>query len=157
MRFAKLAPAGDSVRQMEELYGTFDIGLDGSPNGLWQARNLKTWKPPEMFQCAFFPAVYLARVRVNRRIFAPLERAYTEIVERWTKEAREACGLNQFVKCYCFGDGAGPSLFWWGAAWELSPQLGGEPLSEALKVFTRNGFTHAYTTDKRKLRVLEYW
>lgn len=157
MRFAKLAPLTDSVKQMEQLYGEFDIGLDGSPNGLWQARNLKMWKPPQMLQSAFFPQVYLARIRVNRRIAGPLERAYLEIATRWTKEAQEAYGLNRFVKCYCFGDGHAPNLFWWGAAWELSQQLGGEPLAEVVKVFTRNGFTHAYTADKRKPRTLEYW
>lgn len=157
MRFAKLAPATGLIQQMEALYGTFDIGLDGTPNVLWQARNLKAWKLPDMLQLAFFPEVWIARVRVNRRIAGPLERVYLEIVQRWTPEARQAHGLNQFVKCYCFGDGAGPNLFWWGAAWELSAQLGGEPLAEVIKIFTRNGFTHAYTADKRKVRVLEYW
>lgn len=157
MRFAKLAPVSDAVPEMEQLYGRFDIGLDGLPNTLWQSRNLKAWKPPEMFQMAFFPDVYLARIRVNRRIFGPLAQAYEEISARWTIEARRGHGLNQFVKCFCFGDGPGPSLFWYGAAWELSPQVGGEVLTDVVKIFTRHGFTHGYTGDKRKLRVLEYW
>ena len=76
MRFAKLAPVSDAVAEMEQLYGRFDIGLDGQPNALWQARNLKVWKPPEMFQMAFFPDIYLARIRVNRRIFGPLALVY---------------------------------------------------------------------------------
>lgn len=157
MRFAKLAPVTDEVVEMERLYGTFDLGLDGSPNLLWQARNLKQWKPPEMFQCAFFPEVYIARVRVNRQILGALERVYLEIAAHWTAEARRAYGLNQFVKCYSFGDGESPNLFWWGAAWRLSPQIGGEALSETVKIFTRHGFTHCGTTDKKRIRDFEMW
>lgn len=160
MRFVKLASVSDTVVEMEQLYGRFDIGLDGLPNTLWQSRNLKLWKPPEMFQMTFFPDVYLARIRVNRRIFGPLAETYEEIAVRWTTEARRGHGLNQFVKCYCFGDGTQPNLHWYGAAWELSPQVGGEVLSEVVKIFTRHGFTHGYVSEKRnlsKLRTLEYW
>ena len=158
MRFVKMAPVNDQVAEMEQLYGTFDIGLDGLPNAVWEGRNIKKWKPPgEMFQHAYLPEMYLNRIRVNRRIFGPLSHVYEEICVRWTQEARRANGLTQFVKCYCFGDVTGPNLFWYGGAWELSPQLGGEMLGEVIKVFTRHGFTHAFTTDKRKVRILEYW
>ena len=157
MRFAQLAPVSDVVKEMEALYGTFDLGLDGAPNALWESRNLKKFRPPEMLQHAFFPEMYIVKVRVNRRMFGPIALAYEEIAARWTLEARKAHGLNQFVKCYCFGDGSGPNLFWYGGAWELSPQLGGETLGEVVKIFTRHGFTHAYASDKRKIRTLEYW
>lgn len=157
MRFAKLAPVGNAVKEMETLYGTFDLDLNGYPNTLWQARNLKAWRPPEMFQCAFFPDVYIARVRINRRLLGPLGRVYEEMGARWTREARIAYGLNQFVKCYAFGDGDGPNLFWWGAAWRLSPQVGGEVLSQAIDIFKRHGFTAAGTTDKKRLRDFEFW
>lgn len=157
MRFAKLVESTSTVKEMESLYGTFDIGLDGTPNGLWQARNLKLWRPPEMFQCAFFPDVYLARIRVNRRLLGPLGRAYEEIAARWTREARIAYGLNQYVKCYSFGDGDGPNLFWWGAAWRLSPQVGGEVLAAAIEIFGRHGFKHVGLGDKRRVRDFEFW
>jgi hypothetical protein len=157
MRFAKLANVNDAVGDMEQLYGTFDLGLDGTPNGLWQARNLKNWKPPEMFQCAFFPGVYIARIRVNRRLLGPLGRVYEEMCVRWTREARTAYGLNQYVKCYAFGDGDGPNLFWWGAAWRLSGQVGGEVLSQAIEIFRRHGFTYVGVIDKRRLRDFELW
>ena len=157
MRFAKIAPVSDAVAQMEALYGTFDIGLDGSPNMLWQARNLKQWRPPEMFQCAFFPDVYVARVRINRRLLGPLGRVYEEICTRWTREARIAHGLNQYVKCYAFGDGEIPNLVWWGAAWRLGAEVGGEVLGQVIEVFKRHGFTHAGASYKRRLRDFELW
>ena len=157
MRFVQMAELSAQVAEMDGLYGQFDLNPEGKPNALWEARNLKAWSPPEMLQHAAFPQMYIARVRVNRRIFGPIDLVYEEITARWTTEARKAHGLNQYVRCYCFGDGGVPSLFWYGAAWELSQQVGGETLTEVIKIFTRHGFTHAYTTDKRKLRILEYW
>lgn len=159
MRFVELAPVSDKVAEMQKLYGAFDLGLDGLPNGSWEGRNIKRWQPPgrEMLQHAYFPQVYLSKIRVHRVIWKPLGDVYAEIVTRWSLEYRKANALDHFVKCYCFGDGAAPNLFWYGAAWELSPQLAGEPLAEAIKIFVRNGFSHAYTEDKRKLRTLEYW
>jgi hypothetical protein len=157
MRFAPMAPVAEAIPEMEKLYGRFDIGLDGRPTMLWEARNLKKWRSPEMFQLAFFPDVYVTKTLVNRRIFGPLPLVYEEIMARWTTEARQAYGLNQFVKCYNFGDGNAPSLFWYGAAWRLSPQVGGEVLGEVIKIFTRHGFTYCGTTDKRRIRDFEYW
>ena len=157
MRFASLAPVGSEIEEMETLYGKFDLGLDGQPTLLWQGRNLRKWRMPEMMQLAFFPDMYVAKVLVNRRVFGPLEQVYGEIMARWTREAREAHGLNQFVKCYCFGDGDRPNLFWYGAAWRLSPQVSGETLGEVIKVFTRNGFTYRGDTERRRLRDFELW
>ena len=153
MRNASLAQVTDLVKDMELLYGQFDIGLDGQPTETWQNRNLKRLRLPEMLQHAFFPQVYLLKVVVNRRMVAPLERVYLDICNRWTESERKAYGLNQFVKCYCFGDGSAPSLFWYGAAWELSGQVSGEPLTETVKLFQKQGFTH----DRKRLRVFEYW
>lgn len=158
MRFVEMAPVSDKVREMQKVYGTFDLDLQGRPNGSWEGRNIKIWHTGrEMLQHAFFPDIYLNRIRVHRAIWKPLGDVYKEIVTRWSPEYRRANGLDQFVKCYCFGDGTGPNLFWYGAAWELSPQVAGEVLTDVIKVFLRNGFTHAYTEDKRKLRTLEYW
>jgi hypothetical protein len=157
MRNASLAPVSEQVGELESLYGKFDIGLEGRPTPVWENRNLKSLRLPEMLAHAFFPDVYLARVLVNRRVMGSLERVYIDICSTWNKEARSAYGLNKFVKCYCFGDGAGPNLFWYGAAWELSAEVHGEALSDVVKLFTRHGFTHGYTSDKKKLRTFEYW
>jgi hypothetical protein len=157
MRFVALAPVSDRIAEMETLYGRFDLGLDGTPNQNWMNRNLKRFNPPNMLQCAFFPDLYVNKVLVNRRIVGPLNQVYAELVVRWTFESRDAYGLNQYVKCYNFGDGDGPNLFWYGAAWRLSPQVGGEVLTEVVKIFTRHGFTHAGSTDKKRLRDFEYW
>lgn len=157
MRFASLAPVGEEIAQMEALYGKFDIGSDGLPTAPWIGRNLKKFRPSQMLQHAFMPEVYVSRILVNRRMVGALYQVYQEIDARWTLEARTAYGLTQFVKGYCFGDGDKPNLFWYGGAWRMSPQLGGEVLSEVVKVFTRHGFTHCGTADKKRLRDFEFW
>jgi hypothetical protein len=157
MRFVSLAPVSEEVGEMEILYGKFDIGSDGLPTPSWVGRNLKKFRPPEMLQHAFMPEVYVSRILCNRRIVGALYQVYAELGARWTLEARAAYGLSQFVKCYSFGDGSAPSLHWYGAAWELSPQVGGEVLSEVIKVFQRHGFTYCGTTDKKRLRTFEFW
>jgi hypothetical protein len=153
MRNAELAPVDEHVSEMEALYGRFDLGLEGRPTPVWENRNLKHLRLPEMLQHAFFPGVYLLKVVVNRRMVGPLERVYLDICARWGEGERRAYGLSQFVKCYCFGEGAAPNLFWYGAAWELSPQVNGEALSEAVRLFQKHGFTH----DRKRLRTFEYW
>ena len=157
MRFAKLLPVSETVGEMQQLYGEFDLGLDGTPNELWKARNLKKFRPPEMLEHVFFPGMFIAKVSVHRRILGPLGLVYEEIGVRWTMEARKAYGLNQFMKCYCFGDGAVPNLHWYGAAWELSPAVAGEVLAETIKIFTRHGFTYAGVSDRKRVRTFEYW
>lgn len=153
MRFARLEPVTDVVINMQAVYGPFDLGLDGRPSRLWEGRNIKKFRPPEMMQHAFFPDVYLARIAVNRRILGALERVYQEIGACWTREARAAHGLNQYVKCYCFGEGSAPNLFWYGGAWELSVQVVGETLSKADEIFARHGFKR----NPKRLRTFEYW
>jgi hypothetical protein len=157
MRFAQMAPVTEQVPEMQRLYGEFDIALDGLPTPAWIARNLVKWRTPEMMQLCFFPDVYVKKVLVNRRIFGPIALSYEEIVARWNTEARKAHGLNQFSKCYAFGSGDLPSLFWYGAAWRLSPQVGGEVLGEVVKIFTRHGFTWCGVSDKRRVRDFELW
>src|SRR5215472_9630571 len=153
MRNASLAPVSDQVGDMELLYGQFDLGLEGRPTPAWENRNLKRLRLPEMLQSAFFPEVYLLKVVVNRRMMAALERVYLDICTHWSESERKAYGLNQFVKCYCFGDGAVPNLFWYGAAWELSKQVVGEQLTETVKIFQKQGFTY----DRKRLHIFEYW
>ena len=153
MRNAELAPVDVQVREMEALYGTFDIGLDGLPTSVWVNRNLKWVRLPEMLQHAFFPDIYLRKVHVNTRMAGPLQRVYVDILQRFSQEDRRIFGLSQFVKGYCFGDGSAPNLFWYGAAWELSAQVNGEALTEVVKLFQKQGFTH----DRKRLRIFEYW
>jgi hypothetical protein len=141
------------VAEMEAVYGKFDIGLDGLPTPSWEGRNIKALRMPEMLQHAFFPEVYLPKVRMNRRMLGAIERVYVDISSRLSLAERKANGLNQFVKCYCFGDGAAPSLFWYGAAWELSPAVNGPVLDAAVEIFKAHGFKH----DRKRLRVFEYW
>jgi len=153
MRNVSLEPQSDMVIQMEAVYGKFDLGPDGRPTPTWEGRNLKRLRLPEMLEHVFFPGCCLLKVTVNRRMMGALERAYAEICVRWTPEARRAHGLNRFVKCYCFGEGNAPNLFWYGAAWQLASAVNGEVLDEATEIFKRHGFKH----DGRRLRVFEYW
>jgi hypothetical protein len=44
-------------------------------------------------------------------------------------------------------------LHWYGAAWELSPQVSGDVLADVAKIFTRNGFTRS----EKRVRGFEYW
>jgi hypothetical protein len=153
MRNASLAVVNEQVGEMELLYDKFDIGLDGRPTQIWENWNIKKVRLPEMLQHAFFPDIYLDKVEVNRRMAGAIERVYLDICAKWSMEERKAYGLNQFVKSYCFGDGSSPNLFWYGAAWELSPQVNGEALTEVVKIFQKQGFTH----DRKRLRIFEYW
>lgn len=157
MKVDELAPISEEIKEMEHLYGKFSLGIDGCPSVPWQRRNLRFMRLDWPLQLAFFPEAWVHRIWVNHRMVGPLGRVLAEINARWTPEAKAAYGLDQFVKCYCFGEGAAPSLFWYGAAWQLSEQVGGEVLSEVVKVFTRNGFTHGGATDKKRIRTFEYW
>jgi hypothetical protein len=157
MRNVSLAPVSDKVVEMEKLYGPFEIGFDGVPNTAWEGYHLRKLPLPESLQLAFFPAMWLRELRCNRRMLGALEGALLEVKKTWPLAAREAHGLNQFVKCYCFGDGDSPNLHWYGAAWQLSPKVGGEILTEAIKIFTRHGFTWMGQEDKKRIRSFEYW
>jgi hypothetical protein len=157
MRFVAMAEVSESVGEMERLYGRFDLGLDGRPTPAWEARNLKMWRLPEMFELEFFPGVYITKVLINRKLFAHLPLVYEQIMARWNTEARKAHGLSRFSKCYAFGSGDLPTLFWYGGSWRLSQQVGGEVLGEVVKIFCAHGFTWCGATDKRRIRDFEMW
>jgi hypothetical protein len=154
MRNVELVETTSAVREMEAIYGYFDLDINtGRPTTAWENRNLKSIRLPEGLEHQFFNGFYLLRVQVNRRMMGALERVYLEINKRWSAEARRAHGLNRFVRCYSFGEGDTANLFWYGAAWELSAAVNGEILAEAIELFKQYGFKH----DKRKLRIFEYW
>jgi hypothetical protein len=157
MRHALLDPEVKEATHIQTLYGSIDFSNEGRPKESWERRNLRTLRLDHPLKSPWFPDFWFHRIIVNRRIYDPLARVLGEINARWLPEARDAHGLSHFVKCYCFGDGEGPSLFWWGAAYRLSPAVGGEPLSEVIKIFTRHGFTHAGLSDKRRIRDFEFW
>lgn len=145
------------AKQIEKLYGPIDLDNEGQPKDTWKRRNLRTLRLDTPLRSPWYPDMSYRRVLVHRRIHEPMGRVLAEINSRWTPEARRAHGLDQFVKAFCFGDGEGPSLFWWGAAWRLSPEVGGEVLEDAKKIFVRHGFKHASTTDRRRVRDFEFW
>jgi hypothetical protein len=147
----------EQAQELQRLYGFFDLGYDGLPTPGWAKRNLRFLRLPEGLRCAFFPTVWVRRVYVNRRMADAIEKVLLEICARFTPQFRSINGLDQFVKCYCFGDGSAPNLFWYGAAWRLSEQVGGPALEDARQIFVRHGFTHAWTTDKNRLRDFEFW
>jgi hypothetical protein len=152
MRAARLLKTKDGIGQeIESIYGFVDLDLGGKPTVLWERRNLRVHRLDEPLQHAFYPDVWVHKILVSRRMSSPLGLVMHEINTRWTPEVRKTNGLNQFVKCYCFGDGEGPNLFWYGAAWELSPKVEGGALTDATKIFSRHGFSCP------KPRVFEYW
>jgi hypothetical protein len=157
MRQVELISKVEHLAEINELYGRFDLDVNtGRPTPQWEARNLHSLRLPVGMQSAYFPEFWLKRVQVNRRAADALLKVLKEIAEIYTPEAREAYGLNQFIRCYAFG-GKEPNLFWYGAAWELSPAVGGDILSEAVKIFQKYGWTYCWIKDKRRIREFEYW
>jgi len=138
-----------------ELYGPFALGPGGTPRETWEARHLRRVRLAVQFKHAVFPDFCLRWISVNRRMVSAIQGVFSEVAARSTSEVQEASGLDTFIKCYCFGDRAeeGLSLFWYGAAWQLSPKLRGDMLREVVKVFVRHGFTPRDDND----RILEYW
>src|SRR4029077_5381798 len=157
MRQVELNPKIEHLAEINQLYGLFDLDINtGRPTVMWEKRNLHALRLPFDLQSAYFPGLWFKRVQVNNRAAEALNRVFQEIADSWTPEAREAHGLDQFIRCYSFGSGE-PSLFWFGAAWELSPQVNGETLSEAIKIFQKYGWTYCWIRDKRRIREFEYW
>jgi hypothetical protein len=157
MRQVELNPRVEHLSEMNTLYGLFDLDVNsGRPTPQWEARNLHALRLPFPLQSAWFPGLWFKRLLVNRRAAEALLRVFQELAETYTSAAREAYGLDQFVRCYAFG-GKEPSLFWYGGGWELSPQVGGEVLSEVVKIFQRHGWTYCWIKDKHRIRELEYW
>lgn len=157
MRNVALAPVTDRVKEIQSLYGQFALGPDGRPPETWERRNLKSLRLERPLKSPWFPEFSYLRILVNRRMQDSIAGVLHELNTRYEPEFQAAHGLDQFVKCYCFGDGTHPTLFWYGAAWRLSEQVSGETLSEVGKVFTKYGFTSVGLGDKRRLRDFEYW
>ena len=158
MRHIELNPKVEHLAEMTQLYGVFDLDINTArPTPQWEKRNLHSLRLPFPLQSAYFPNFWLKRVLVNRRAAEALSRTFAEIIETFSPEAREAHGLNQFVRCYAFGGGKEPNLFWYGAGWELSSQVGGEALSKAVQIFQKHGWTYCWIKDKHRIRELEYW
>jgi hypothetical protein len=157
MRQVELNSRIEHLQEINTLFGLFDLDINtGRPTDAWEARNLHSLRLPFPLQSAYFPGFWLKRVQVNRRAAEALLRVLQEMETIWTPEARDAYGLNQFVRCYQFG-GKQPDLFWYGAGWELSPQVGGEVLSEVITLWQKHGWTYCWIRDKRRIREFEYW
>lgn len=141
------------AKKLEALYGPFGLGPDGQPLETWKARNIRKVRLGVVFRHSAFPNCWLRFVPVNRRMVGAISGVYAEVAARWTIEAQKQHGISLFQKCYCFGDGDMPNLFWYGAAWALPMALKGETLREMVKIFVRHGFTPKDDNE----RILEYW
>jgi len=157
MRAVKLNAKVEHLDNMNTLYGLFDLDVNtGRPTPQWEGRNLHSLRLPFPLKSAYFPEFWVKRVQINRRAASALRNVFDEFAATYTIEALNKTGLDQFVRCYCFGD-ANPSLFWFGAAWELSPQVNGEVLAAAIKVFLRHGWTYCGSENRSRLREFEFW
>ena len=157
MRQVELNPRIEHLEDMNRLYGLFDLDINtGRPTPQWERRNLHSLRLPVGLQSAYFPGFWLKRVQVNTRAAEALSKVLNQMAQDWTPEALDAHGLNQFVRCYAFGSKE-PNLFWYGAGWELSAQVGGEPLAEVVKIFQRHGWTYCGLADKKRIREFEFW
>ena len=111
MRAVKLNGKVDHLDQMNELYGPFDLEVNtGRPTPQWEGRNLHSLRLPFPLRSAYFPEFWVKRIQVNRRAADALSNVLFELAATHTIESLTKLGLNQFVRCYCFGD-ASPSLF----------------------------------------------
>jgi hypothetical protein len=141
------------AKRIEELYGPLSIGPDGQILDTWIHRNIRKVRLGVSFRHSAFLHCHLRFVPVNRRMVRAITSVYQEVAIRWTLEAQEKSGITIFQKCFCFGDGDAPNLFWYAAAWQLPMVLKGEILREMVKIFVRHGFTPRDDNE----RVLEYW
>jgi hypothetical protein len=157
MRNVELIPDIERLADMTQLYGRFDLDINtGCPTESWERRYLFHLRLEYPLQSTWFPEFWYKRVRVNRRAAESLNRILHDLRVFFGPEEIEKQGLNQFVRCYNFG-GKIPSLFWYGAAWELSPKVGGDALAQTTKIFLQHGWTYAGLEDRKRLREFEYW
>jgi hypothetical protein len=157
MRQIELNPKIEHLAEMKELYGLFDLDVNtGRPTVQWEKRNLHSLRLPFGLQSAYFPELWFKRILVNRRAAEALHKTFSEMATIWTLEQISEHGLNQYIQCYQFG-GKEPSLFWYGAAWELSSMVNGELLSDAIRLFQKHGWTYSWIADKRRIRQFEFW
>jgi hypothetical protein len=157
MRAVKLNAKIEHLDDMNIMYGMFDLDVNtGRPTPQWEHRNLHSLRLPFPLLSAYFPEFWVKRVQVNRRAADALSNVLNELAATYTLENLHKTALDRFVRCYCFGDAA-PSLFWYGAAWELSPQVAGEELTTAIKIFGRHGWTYCGLENRSRSREFEYW
>ena len=157
MRAVKLNAKVERLDDMNTLYGPFDLEVfTGRPTPQWEGRNLHSLRLPFPLRSAYFPEFWVKRIQVNRRAADALHNVLSELRATHTIESLAKLGLDQFVRCYCFGDSS-PTLFWYGAAWELSPQVNGETLAAVIKIFSRHGWAYCGLDNRSRSREFEYW
>jgi hypothetical protein len=152
-----LAPVSRDAAELERHFGAFDIGMDGQPRPGWIGRTLVPLLLKTRLQHYYFPSVYLTRILVNRRMAPHLAQVLEQMEKRWNYQERENNGLNQFVKCYCFGDGLEPTPVWWGSAYYLSPKVSEATIKEVLRFFTKAGFSWGGTLEPKDIRRFDYY
>lgn len=139
----------ERMHKAEQVYGKFELDFwTGKPTREWEIRQLhdlsiNLWS-------YYIPDFFHRSVQVNRKAQATLAAIYAEIRSVFSPDEQKAYHLDQFVRCYCFGHGS-PSLFWWGAAWELSPKTKGDALDWAAEIFVKNGWK------RTSAKVFEHW
>ena len=139
--------------RLQLCYGVFSLGPDGRPLNTWEARNIRKVSLAVPMQTEAFPGIVLRWVLVNRRMLPAIQGVYGDIASRWGRDMQISTALANFVKCYCFGDGETPNLFWYGAAWQLSSKVHKEILRDVTKIFIKHGFSLQDGHD----RIFEYW
>jgi hypothetical protein len=157
MRLIELNPKIERAAEITALYGPFDLdAMTGRPTEHWERRNLYKLRLPFALRHVYFPEFWLRRCWINKRASESMIGVLDQMAAQWTLEALSAYGLDQFVRCYSFGSKT-PDLFWYGAGWELSPEVGGETLGEMIKIFARHGWTYCGLNDKKRIREFEYY
>lgn len=157
MRQIELNPKMENLSQVNRLYGLFDLdAMTGRPTEAWERRNLHKLRLPFSLKYVHFPEFWLRRVLINRRAAQAMLGVLGQMAVQWSFEDLARVGLDQFVRCYAFGSGE-PNLFWYGAAWELSPEVTGETLAEVIKIFAAHGWAYCGLNDKKRVRQFEYW
>ena len=157
MKVAELSQDLAKVGEMQQLYGHFSLDINtGRPTANWEAGNLTNMRLPFPLQSVWFPTFFFHRVKVNRRAVTALSRVFADLAQKYSLEALREEGLDQFVRCYEFGAGT-PSLFWYGAGWQLSPKVAGDTLAQTIRLFVNHGFHYEGIDDKKRLREFEFW
>jgi hypothetical protein len=156
MHAINFSPTDSDIEALERLYTKFDISATGYPMPQWEGRNINDMVLERPLRWAFAPEVWLSRLRVNRRMAAPMRLVFSDMWQKWDPQSAETEGLDQYVRCYAFGCDDRPNPFWWGAGYRLSRRVTGVALEEVIKIFTRHGFTWAGATDKRAPRDFYY-
>lgn len=156
MHAVTLTPTSEPIQTLEKLYTKFDLGPSGYPTLQWEGRNLKDIILRRRLRWFWAQDMWISRLKVSRRMAGAISLVLDEINERWDPAQAAKENLDQYVRTYCFGCDGVPNPFWWGAAYRLSPLVTGVALEEAIKIFTRHGFTWVGATDKKLVRDLYY-